>query len=100
MMRSQIRQLHLGLDAFRDDGQAKTAGQRDDGAHDGGVILVAWNIAYERAVDLQAMDGKALQITELGIHGAEIVHRDAKPQPLQFGQTRRESREKRWESKA
>jgi hypothetical protein len=46
---AQIRQLRLGFDAFRHHGQAEAAAQRDDGANDGGIVVVARNVIDERA---------------------------------------------------
>jgi len=86
MVGAQIRQLRLGFDAFRHHGQAEAAGQRNDGAHDGGIVVVARDVMDERAVDFQAVNGKSLQVAERRVAGAEIVHRDADAQGLQSGQ--------------
>src|SRR3569623_1959019 len=65
--------LRLGFHAFRDQLQPQALAHDDDGARNGGVLGVARNVADEGAGDLESIDGKAAQVAERGIAGAEIV---------------------------
>ena len=52
----------LGFDAFGDDGQFQAASQRDDGVDDNFCIVAFAQVANERAVDFQCIDGELPQI--------------------------------------
>ena len=47
--------------------------QGDDGPGDGHIVRVGGEVAHERLVHFQLVDGKPLQVVERGIPGAEIV---------------------------
>src|SRR5512139_4101765 len=81
---AQEGQLVPGFHAFGDDAQAQAARQLDYRAHDGGVVGVAVEVAHERAVDLQPVDGEALEIAERRVAGAEIVDRQPHAERLQL----------------
>ena len=73
----QVLALLAGLDAFGDDLHAEGVRQREHGPHDRGAAAVAAGVqrAHERAVDLERMQGEAVQVAQRGIAGAEIVQR-------------------------
>ena len=75
-MQAQIAQLLDPLDALRHHGQLQAVRQGDHRRGDGGAISVQVNVPDKRPVELQRDDGKAPQIFELAIAGAEIVDRD------------------------
>jgi hypothetical protein len=58
--------------------------ERDHGAGDGPIALVAGEIRDEGAVDLQARNRKALQRAQARIAGAEVVDRQPHAEHLQF----------------
>ena len=49
---------------------------RDDRADDGSALLIVRNLTHERLVDLDLVERKFAQVTERGVSGTEIVHRD------------------------
>src|SRR5690606_32343777 len=55
-------QLALVLHALGDHLQAEVVGQGDDGADDGGVMLVAADTADETGVDLELVDRQPRQV--------------------------------------
>ena len=76
----------MRLDPFGDDGQAEAEAEPDHGAHDRGRLRVRVDVAHERAVDLDPVEGKGPQVGERGVARPEIVHRDPhaeRPQLLQ-----------------
>ena len=72
-----------GLHALGDDLQLEAARHADDGAHDGGIIRVADDVAHERLVDLELVHREPLEVGQAGIPGAEVVDRQAHPQRLE-----------------
>ena len=50
---------------------------RRHGAHDVERADAVGDVLHERAVDLDLVEGEALQVAERGIAGAEVVHGDA-----------------------
>src|SRR5690606_38312232 len=64
--------LLLGrLDALGDDRDAERAAHRDDGLGDRLILEVLRNLTNERAVDLQCVDRKALELSERRVARAE-----------------------------
>ena len=61
------------FDAFGDHREAELLAQLDGGRHDGGVAGVRAQLDDERAVDLQSIKRKLLQIAQARIAGAEVV---------------------------
>ena len=61
---AQEFQLFLRFHAFGDDIQAELLRHSKDSGADCRIILVGMKILYERAVDLQCIDRKSLQVTE------------------------------------
>src|SRR3990167_224043 len=51
-----------GLHALGDDLQLEAARHADDGAHDGGIIRVADDVAHERLVDLELVHREPLEV--------------------------------------
>ena len=72
----------LRLDAFSGHMEVQRFGERQDRANDRPLVLVLQHIRNETAVDLQNVDGQAVQAGKVGIAGAEIVHGDADAQRL------------------
>src|SRR5688572_25155950 len=69
--------LAVGFHALGDYGEAQVVRHLDDGAHDGGVGVVAEDIGDERAVDFQRLYREAGEVREAGVSGAEVVDREA-----------------------
>src|SRR5216684_1736573 len=69
-------ELFSGFDAFGRGHHAHSACERRDRPHDIERARVFRNVLYERAVDLDLVERKALEIGKRGISGAKIVHRD------------------------
>ena len=76
-LRSQKIELLLGFDAFGHDPEMQATGHGDDGGDDGRVVLVYRDISHESLVDLDDVDGQALEIAQRGITGAEIIDGNA-----------------------
>jgi len=74
--RPQTVQLLLGLDPLGHDLEPQAVGQRDGAGDDRRVAVVVSEAGDERAVDLEHVQGKIVQIAERRITGAEIVNRD------------------------
>jgi hypothetical protein len=79
----RLHALELGfaLDAFGGDRDAERAGHGGDRAHDRLVGGLGVDLAQERAVDLQLLDRQQAQVGEARVAGAEIVDREAHPEP-------------------
>src|SRR5439155_22528880 len=71
----QARDLPLGLDALGDDLEAQRARHAQHGTDDRGVPVVAAEPADERAVDLDDVEREALEVSERGVAGPEVVER-------------------------
>ena len=58
-----LQELELlgGFDAFGDDLEIERVAERDDRAHDRGVVIAGGHFADEGAVDLELVDREALQ---------------------------------------
>src|SRR5882672_12445445 len=67
------RMLRGGLDAFRDDSEAEASRERDGRIDDRDVVAAVAYAANEGPVQLQRAHGKALEIVEGRIAGAEVV---------------------------
>src|SRR5437899_3936759 len=67
------RMLLGGLDALCDDPEAEASRQRDGRVDDRHVVAAVAYAANERAVQFQRVHGKALEIIEGRIAGAEVV---------------------------
>src|SRR5260370_24024944 len=65
--------LRGGLDAFRDDSEAEASRERDGRIDDRDVVAAVAYAANEGPVQLQRAHGKALEIVEGRIAGAEVV---------------------------
>ena len=71
----QKSQLLRRLDAFGHHVAIHCMPQADDGIHDRGIVIGDRQVMDETSIDLERANGKALQITEARIAGAEIVNR-------------------------
>ena len=77
------RSVALRLDALGDDLEAEVVAERDDRAHDRGVVGVAVHVEHERAVDLELRDREPGEVGERRVAGAEVVDRDADAERLE-----------------
>jgi len=68
-----LSELGCCFDTFSYYFQRKALGEGHDGLNDGFVGRHVFNATDERLVDLQAINGKALQVAEIGESGTEIV---------------------------
>src|SRR6266850_4136876 len=72
------------LDPFGDDFQPQTMAERDDALGDRHVVRIVGYVLDERAVDLDAVDREALQVSQRGVAGAEVVDREVDPHRLEL----------------
>src|SRR5258706_417818 len=80
---AQKFQLLHGLDSLRDHPHPERMRERDHRLRDRRVVPVFVGLAYERAVDLQAVDRQPREIAQARIARAEVVHGDLHAQPFQ-----------------
>ena len=80
VQRSQHRLLRLRLHSFGHGFHPQVVGQGDDGFDDGGVLAVRADPRNERPVDLEGVEGEAVQIAERRVAGAEVVQGQTDPQ--------------------
>src|SRR5258706_11572538 len=73
-VQAQKGELGFGLDALGDDVQPEVLRKVDDRAGQRRVVGVGRYVADERAVDLEGVDGEALEVAQARIAGAEVVH--------------------------
>src|SRR4051794_3608984 len=72
----ELESVGFRLGTLRDDIHAEIMGERDDRAQDDTAVAGA-AAAHEGLIDLDGIEGKALQVGERGITRAEIVERQA-----------------------
>jgi len=77
---ARFHEMHLffRFHAFGHHRQVQVLGQVENGVADGRVLARFGQVLDEGAVDLQHGNGKALQVGQRGIAGAEIVDGDAR----------------------
>src|SRR6516165_638930 len=80
---AQEQLLLGGLDALRRDLHAETAAETDHGMNDGGRVRRALDRMHKATVDLELIEGKAAQIKQARITGAEVVERKPDAQRLE-----------------
>src|SRR5919109_2791748 len=73
---AQVLELLGALDALGDRLQAHPEAELDDRAREGAVLCAAGDGGDEALVDLQRVDGEALQIAQRRVPGAEVVDGD------------------------
>src|SRR5260221_3122435 len=71
------RRLLGGLNPLGNGGQAKSAGEAEEMAQDDLIVGSVDEVAHERAVDLDDIEGERLEVAQRSEAGAEIVERDA-----------------------
>ena len=81
--REQLVALHGGLHAFGDRREAERPGHVHDRADDGRVVRIRPEPGDEAAVDLDLVDGKALEVAHRGVAGAEVVDGQTDPDLVQ-----------------
>src|SRR5665648_302287 len=64
--------LLAGLDAFNDDFESEVVAQVDDGRDDRSVVLVAAEALGEASVDLDDVEGVALEVGQAGASCPEV----------------------------
>ena len=80
-------ELALVLDALGDDLQPEAPGQADDGGDQRRAARVRVDQRIdERLVDLEHVDGEALQMAERGVAGPEVVDGDPDAQLPELGE--------------
>ncbi len=82
---AQELQLRFVFDALCDDGELEGVSEREDRAHDGRVVSVFAQALHERPVDLDGVDGEAIQVAERRVPRAEVVQADVHPQGSEGG---------------
>src|SRR6267378_6036336 len=73
-VQAQKGELGFGLDALGDDVQPEVLRKVDDRSRQRRVVGIGRYVADKRAVDLQGVDGEALEVAQARIAGAEVVH--------------------------
>ena len=84
--RLEVAELVGGLDALGGDRQLERVAELDHRVDDRHVLLVVGQAAYERPVNLDAVDGEPAQVLERRVAGAEVVDRDLDPELLDLGE--------------
>ena len=74
------------FDTLGDDGEIEAVRERDDRAGNERVVGIGVRVPYERAVDLQRIERKALEVTKARVAGAEVVDRERDAERLQLAQ--------------
>jgi len=74
--RPHVLHLLFGLNTFRGRGHLKALCETSDCPHDSRRLLAFSQTFDERTVDLDLFKREAAQITQRGIPGAEVVHRN------------------------
>src|SRR5665213_3070771 len=77
MLLLEQRELARLLDALGERLDRERLAELDERADQGVPFGVTADAGDERAVDLQGVDGEALEIGQGGVAGAEVVDRDA-----------------------
>src|SRR6267142_3016072 len=80
---AQEFQLLHGFDSLCDHPHSERMRERNHRLRDRRVVPPFMGLAYERAVDLQAIDRQPREIAQAGIARTEVVHGDLHAQPLQ-----------------
>lgn len=81
--RLQEGDLFCAFDAFGDDADVEIVSEGGDGLNEGGVSAAAQHVGDERAVDLDRVDGKLVNIGEGRVTGAEVVEGEFEPSGLE-----------------
>ena len=71
----QLARLHVALDSFGDHAGVERSGQRQDALDDGRTVGEQQAL-HERAVDLERVDRKLVQVAQRRIAGPEVVEID------------------------
>src|SRR2546427_10740008 len=69
----QVQKLLRGFHAFRDDFKAQSAAQCQRGLDNRGSPGVLVHGLYEAAIDLDQVEGKAVQVGKAGMAGAKVI---------------------------
>src|SRR6185369_4800410 len=71
--RAQRSQLVDSLDPFRDDLQSECLGELDDRPDEHRAFAVCPEAVDERSIDLEDVDGEAIEIAQRRVASAEVV---------------------------
>ena len=80
------RVLPARLDALRHHIHAQHTGQLDDGADDLKRLIALGHAPHKRAIDLEDVEWKGVQVVERAVAGAEVVHKQGDAKPAQAAQ--------------
>src|ERR1700722_206388 len=72
-------QLFQRFDAFRHHSQIKASAHTDNRGHDRCLVGNGGELADERLVDLESIDGKFSEIAQAGIARAKVIDRQSYP---------------------
>src|SRR5256885_1894299 len=78
----QVQKLLRGFHAFRDDFKAQSAAQCQRGLDNRGSPGVLVHGLYEAAIDLDQVEGKAVQVGKAGMAGAKVIDGEIHAQRL------------------
>src|SRR6185369_3352368 len=84
LQQPKLLQLLLSLDTFSNNLHTEIACERNNRFHDLKVFISRIHTRNKRAIDLQSIDGKTIEITQRGISGAEIVDAQANAETAKF----------------
>src|SRR5512138_1198850 len=68
--------MGLALDSLCNDAKAERVSHCDDGGGDRGIVGLDRDLPDERAVDLEGVQRKMLEVAEGGVAGTKIIHRE------------------------
>lgn len=61
LLPAQVGELLRGFDACGHDTHSQAMRERDDGAHDGGIVRIVGDVADDGAIDLELVDVERLR---------------------------------------
>src|ERR1700678_2155117 len=76
-------ELCLGCHAFGDDLETQVVPERNNGAHDRGIVRILADVRDKGAIDLQRIERKALQIIQRTVAGTEVIDGERKSEFLE-----------------
>src|ERR1044072_4669911 len=89
LQRPKLIQLLFTLDTFTDKLHSEIPCERNDRFHDLQVLISRIHARNKRAIDLQRIDRKTIEITQRRISGAEIVDAQAHAETAKLRQRNR-----------
>lgn len=80
----QVVRLLGAFDPFRHDFQPQAVPKHENGTGDGLIVCIHQHIAHKTLVDLDPVQGKALEIGKRRVPGTEIIQCQTNPQGMQI----------------